>query len=92
MSVIRLPNGVKQSNQESETISLLCVDPPCARNRVCIESVSAEPAEVRDRLVCEQRGEEEEGGGGGLSITSESARRAAPRRIIEIAKRSSIRQ
>lgn len=43
-----------------------------------VSRVSAKPAEVRDRLAASS---------GGLSITSESARRAAPRRIIEIAKR-----
>lgn len=55
MSVIRLSNGVKQSNQESETISLFYVDPPCVRNRVYIESFRRTDRSTRS-FGCEQRG------------------------------------
>lgn len=50
-----LPNSIKQSNQESETISLFCVDSPCVRNRVCIESFRQTGRSTRS-FGCEQRG------------------------------------
>jgi len=55
MSVIQLPNGVKQSNRESETISLFYVYPSCVRNRVYIESFRRTDRSTRS-FGCEQRG------------------------------------
>lgn len=58
MSVIRLPSG-RQGSQESEPISLFCVDPLPPRVFVIefVSRVSAEPTEVCDRLAVRAAGD-----------------------------------
>lgn len=56
MRVVRLPDGVRQSGQESETISLF-LRRSYVRNRVCIESFPPNRQKCRDRLVARAAGD-----------------------------------